>query len=92
MGFMRKMNFDFANLSSMLATPTDFQDITALLDDPSSSYWLRSALTSALLRDPLDAAHDARVLALALQVRVDTLMNTACPEHGCSAGPSVALF
>ncbi|ABD72072.1 hypothetical protein Rfer_4386 (plasmid) [Rhodoferax ferrireducens T118] len=65
----------------MLAIPPDLPDITALLDDPSSSFWLRSALKSALLRDPLDAAHDARVLALVLQVRVDTLLATPQPKE-----------
>lgn len=74
---MLEMNFRFANLLRMLDTPPDLQEITALLDDPSSSYWLRSALKSALLRDPLDAAHDAGVLARVLRMRFDTLASPA---------------
>jgi hypothetical protein len=37
-----------------------------LLKDPSTSFWLRNALTSALLRDPVDAANDAEILARVL--------------------------
>jgi hypothetical protein len=37
-----------------------------LLNDPSTSFWLRNALTSALLRDPVDAANDAEILARVL--------------------------
>jgi hypothetical protein len=37
-----------------------------LLKDPSTSFWLRIALTSALQRDPVDAANDAGILARVL--------------------------
>lgn len=37
-----------------------------LLKDPSTSVWLRIALTSALQRDPVDAANDAEILATVL--------------------------
>ena len=44
------------------AVPT----VEDLLKDPSTSFWLRNALTSSLLRDPVDAANDAEVLARVL--------------------------
>jgi hypothetical protein len=43
------------------------QDILA---DKASSSWLRSALRSALERDPVDALNDALVLAAALDAHL----------------------
>ena len=37
------------------------------MDDPSSSFWLRDALSSALLRDPVDSLRDAEVLVALLR-------------------------
>ena len=37
-------------------------DPIAVLNDPSSSNWLIHALHTALLRDPVDAVHDAETL------------------------------
>lgn len=48
------------------ASPTA-QDI---LNDQAASSWLRSALRSALDRDPVDALNDALVLAAALDARL----------------------
>lgn len=33
-----------------------------VLEDPSSSYWLKNALAAALTRDPVDALADAELL------------------------------
>jgi hypothetical protein len=44
----------------------ELPSVEELLKDPSSSFWLRNALTSALLRDPVDAANDAEILARVL--------------------------
>lgn len=41
-----------------------------LLEDQAASTWLKSALQSALERDPVDALNDALVLAAALDVRL----------------------
>lgn len=44
----------------------DAQDLPGteeVLRDPSASRWLKDALRSALLRDPVDAANDAEMLA-----------------------------
>lgn len=38
-------------------------DLDAVLNAPETSAWLRRALTSAMKRDPIDAASDAAVLA-----------------------------
>ena len=48
-------------------TPRD--DVDQVLSDPSTSYWLRDAIRSALVRDPVDAAGDALVLARLLEDR-----------------------
>lgn len=45
-----------------------------LLADPSISYWLRDALTTALVRDPVDAANDAGLLSIILDKRAATLL------------------
>ena len=37
--------------------------IDKTLNDPSTSYWLAAAIKALMLRDPLDAAIDAQVLA-----------------------------
>lgn len=41
-----------------------------ILTDGAASSWLRSALQSALERDPVDALNDALVLAAALDARL----------------------
>lgn len=38
-------------------------------NDADASYWLKSALDSALQRDPVDAVADAEVLVMALRER-----------------------
>lgn len=42
-----------------------------LLADPLASMWLKTALTGALDRDPVDAANDAEALSQALANRAD---------------------
>ena len=41
-------------------------EINRLLEDPSTSYWLKDAIVSALKRDSVDAIHDAEILVKAL--------------------------
>jgi hypothetical protein len=45
--------------------------IEAILLDPSTSFWLKGALESALNRDLVDAANDANVLNQVLQNRAN---------------------
>jgi hypothetical protein len=45
-----------------------------LLAAPETSDWLRLALLAALRRDPVDAANDARTLALVLSDRAQAHM------------------
>ena len=59
--------------------PSD-DEIRAICSDPSLSYWLRNALTSALERDPVDAAHDAGLLALVLDRRATQVLATSQAE------------
>jgi hypothetical protein len=42
----------------------------AILADPETSVWLKSALQSAAERDPIDALNDALVLAATLEERL----------------------
>lgn len=44
-------------------------EIAATLEDPAASDWLREALRKAMVRDPVDAANDAEVLARLLDER-----------------------
>ena len=48
--------------------PTD-DELCALVQDPAVSFWLRDALTSALTRDPVDAAADAGLMSIILDRR-----------------------
>ncbi len=38
-----------------------------ILADPSTSYWLKNALSTALQCDPLDVLHDSCALSMALR-------------------------
>ena len=42
-----------------------------VLRDPSVSEWVKEGLISALARDPVDAAKDARLLAAVLEERAE---------------------
>jgi len=48
--------------------------IDDILTDQEASEWLKSALRSALERDPVDAANDAEVLAQLLEERADRIL------------------
>lgn len=43
--------------------------ITQVLADPAASFWIKQTLTSALSRDPVDAANDADLVARLLDKR-----------------------
>jgi hypothetical protein len=40
---------------------------------PETSYWLRDALNALMRRDPVDAAHDARLLAAIMEQRANEI-------------------
>lgn len=40
------------------------QEIQAVIQDPSTNYWQRDALKTAMQRDPLDVDSDAEYLAM----------------------------
>lgn len=46
-----------------------------VLADPAASFWLQTALRSALCRDPVDAAHDPEILARLLQERCGQILS-----------------
>jgi hypothetical protein len=45
--------------------------IEKILADPSTSYWLRDALSSAFYRDPVDVQNDVEVLREVFANKVD---------------------
>lgn len=47
--------------------------IDDVLNDPTISHWLKSALGSALNRDILDATNDAEILFLILSQRLNAI-------------------
>jgi len=46
--------------------PDEVLEAQVVLADPSTSFWLKSAIEAALTRDPVDALNDALVLAAVL--------------------------
>jgi len=54
--------------------PDDLPSIEEVLRDPAASLWLRNALCAALVRDPVDAANDAEVLARLLDRRCRSIL------------------
>jgi len=57
------------------ATPSNSRlEIAEVLADPAASFWLKNALRSALLRDPVDAANDAETLARLLSQRCEAIL------------------
>src|SRR5438067_2442825 len=53
----------------------ELPQIDEVLRDPAASFWLKDALRSALERDPVDAANDARVLARLLNRRSRAILS-----------------
>lgn len=49
--------------------------VETIISDPTTSDWLRSALSSALDRDPVDALNDAELLASTLKERLETVFS-----------------
>jgi hypothetical protein len=50
--------------------------VDIVLSDPSTSWWLRTSLVSALKRDRVDAANDAEVLARILDAECRSLLQS----------------
>jgi hypothetical protein len=53
----------------------DLPGIDEVLADPAASYWLKTALRSALCRDPVVAANDSEMLARLLEDRCDKILS-----------------
>ena len=53
----------------------DLPRIERVLADPAASFWLKTALRSALCRGPVDAANDSEVLARLLEERCDQIVS-----------------
>jgi hypothetical protein len=48
--------------------------VDVLLRDPCVSYWLKSAITALLDRDPVDAANDAAILHAVMERHLDSVL------------------
>ena len=59
----------------MNAVPAESTAAEVILADEASSQWIRSALMSALKRDPVDALNDALLLATALESYLRTQLD-----------------
>ncbi len=53
-----------------------------ILADQSASRWIKDALASALVRDPVDAANDAMILANILDTRASRMLFAASVSNG----------
>jgi hypothetical protein len=53
----------------------DPPSIDEVLADPAASCWLKTALRSALCRDPVDAANDSEILARLLEERCNQILS-----------------
>jgi hypothetical protein len=59
--------------------PTD-HEIREILKDPSLSDWMRTAMLSALDRDPVDAGNDAGLLSIFLDRRVSEISSLSLAD------------
>jgi len=59
------------------ASTDDLPAIEKILADPAASFWLSTALRSALSRDPVDAANDAALLARLLERRCRNILENS---------------
>jgi hypothetical protein len=55
--------------------PASQESAEGVITDKSTSVWLKTALTSALERDPVDALNDALALAGILEDRLRTVLD-----------------
>ena len=56
-------------------TAGDPPSIDEVLVDPAASFWLKTALRSALCPDPVDAAQDSEILARLLEERCNKILS-----------------
>ena len=61
--------------------------IDDILSDPGTSRWLTGALVLALKRDPVQATHDAELLAHLLRDRLEAAQRAAVPVAGQDVAP-----
>jgi hypothetical protein len=62
------------DLAAFRQTPEDPPTIGQVLEDPAASFWMKGALSSALARDPVDAANDSELLARLLDARCQKVL------------------
>lgn len=52
-----------------------------LINDPSTSYWLKTQLMTTQMRDPVDALNDAKALVVALSHRLSVIEQSLSPKE-----------
>jgi hypothetical protein len=67
---------------------SSLKTIEAMLDDPSISYWLKSAILVNLKRDPVDALNDAELLYRVMAKRLSETLDKSTGESQSNAYPS----
>ena len=68
------MDVDLKELTGLKGSNPMNATIQALLDDPSTSFWLKDALVAALRRDPIQAVNEAEALVAILNARADAII------------------
>lgn len=58
----------------MFSSLNSDQLIAAILEDQAASYWLKGALRTAIVRDPVDALKDADILYQVLSLRTGEIL------------------
>jgi hypothetical protein len=82
-------HFAFKKINATQATaetdmPSD-EEIRKILKEPGTSNWMKLALSTALPRDPVDAANDAELLAIVLSERARKIGERAAAEVSAMA-------
>lgn len=67
-------------------------DHNELFADPSVSNWLKEALHTALVRDPVDALSDAELLCGVLQHQLDTIQQQALRDANLEKSAPLKLL
>ena len=64
-------------MSSSNKNPDALLTAEAVQNNPACSFWLRDALRTACLRDPVDAVQDAEYLLAVLKHRLEGILRDA---------------
>ncbi len=66
-----------------------FERAAMVSNDPAASVWLKTALTGAVNRDPVNAAGDAQILQQILQLRADAALQGEKLQKGVAGAAKI---